>query len=176
MWISYWLTEAVGDLIGDRNSEVKTASAYSPIMLSNSAATSARASDSNSSAKLWNNTQEIHRHQLYSGNWHINLCLGPILLPAESKQPPQDAWLFKQMLTAVFDWWSINSLFLTRREIWSRGQRGIWSMPLSSARVSISQEISSHHPPCFHFWRLFEHLMEHEHFGHYISLTDPAFP
>lgn len=57
---SYWLTEAGGDLTGDRNSEVKTASAYSPIMLSNSAATSARASDSNSSARLWDDTQEIN--------------------------------------------------------------------------------------------------------------------
>lgn len=57
---SYWLTEAGGDLAGDRNSEVKTASAYSPIMLSNSSATSARASDSNSSARLWGNNQEIN--------------------------------------------------------------------------------------------------------------------
>lgn len=57
---SYWLTEAGGDLTGDRNSEVKTASAYSPIMLSNSAETSARASESNSSAKLWDNTHEIN--------------------------------------------------------------------------------------------------------------------
>lgn len=56
----YLLTEAGGDVTGDRNSEVKTASAYSPIMLSKSAATSARASDSNSSAKLWDSTQEIN--------------------------------------------------------------------------------------------------------------------
>lgn len=93
---SYCPTEEGGDLSGDRNSEVKTASAYSPTMLSNSAATSARASDSNSSAKLWDNTQEININYIYSGYSHINLYLGPYSLSVELKQPPQVAWLFKQ--------------------------------------------------------------------------------
>lgn len=54
--IHYWLTnvgtEAGGDWTGWRNSEVKTASAYSSTTSWNSAATSARASESSSSARL----------------------------------------------------------------------------------------------------------------------------
>lgn len=71
---SYWPTEAGGDLAGDRNSEVKTASAYSPIMPSNSSATSARASDSSSSARLWDN---IPKTLIRLGE---GVCVGYILV------------------------------------------------------------------------------------------------